>query len=290
MKKVIVRIGGGLGNQLNNYAIALQLARASGKDLCKDPSEYLMIWNRKYQLEAFVGPSRVRNCGLGLTVVFLIARIMQRLHFRYTRNFLGIFGLRWCNSDGIGRDAPFAAEICSEEVRTELRSVYLAGCCHDMRTFAPRDVLLRDLKPVVSPDFVCGEDSVSLHIRRGDYLSLNWALNDGYYRRAISEMKKLVSHPQWVLFSDDIEWCKEHYGDLEGAVFVRGDTTNSWIDLVKMSRCRHHIIANSTFSWWGAYLSEGDGYTICPDPWLPGVPSTAGIMVPRGWRTVPNSF
>lgn len=284
--KVIVRFGGGLGNQLNNYAVAARLAHESGRRLFKDPSEYLLIRNRKYQLEFFTGPQKTFSCGRFLTIVFLIARVMERLHFRCRFPFLRLFGMQWYASPGVGLDADFSSAAMGEAINCKSRTIYLSGCCHDMRTFAARDELLAAFQPVCPVAFAPGDDSISLHIRRGDYIDWKWALGDVYYRRAIEKMRALVSNPKWYVFSDDIEWCQRHFGDLENAVFMKGDVDHSWRDLIKMSKCQHHVIANSTFSWWGAYLSERKGWTICPDPWLDGVSATPDVLVPKHWLPI----
>lgn len=130
------------------------------------------------------------------------------------------------------------------------------------------------------------ERSVSLHIRRGDYLlALNGtpALGEAYYRRAINMMRQRVGNPQWFIFSDDIDWCRQKFVDLEGACFVTGNEDTPWEDIRLMSSCRNHIIANSTFSWWGAFLASEAGVTVCPNPWFKGMPTCADVMVPEDW-------
>ena len=106
---------------------------------------------------------------------------------------------------------------------------------------------------------------VSLHVRRGDYLAVS-SLNIGlsYYNNAISvflnELKQ--SYFKLLIFSDDIEWCKEN---IQGEnVFYVEDNSN-YVDMHMMSLCDHHILANSSFSWWGAYLnSSKEKLVVCP--------------------------
>ena len=110
----------------------------------------------------------------------------------------------------------------------------------------------------------------SIHIRRGDYVQLSWdfpTLPIEYYQHAI---KQFPGNTLFLVFSDDIRWCKQY---LVGENFVFIEDETDIIDLILMSRCQNHIIANSTFSWWGAWLN-GDPKKIvtCPFWWFgPGM-------------------
>tara|TARA_R100000081_G_scaffold83735_1_gene51937 strand:+ start:229 stop:993 length:765 start_codon:yes stop_codon:yes gene_type:complete len=118
---------------------------------------------------------------------------------------------------------------------------------------------IRNRAADILPSSVC----VSLHIRRGDYLNLSHIyriLDEEYYRSALSQFE----HYTPVFISDDIEWCKETFSDLQNAVFIENE--NEYIDLCVMTMCNAHIIANSSFSWWGAWL--GGGKTIAPKNWF----------------------
>ena len=105
-----------------------------------------------------------------------------------------------------------------------------------------------------------GTESVAVHVRRGDYLETTDYLNLydlGYYEKAICRMLKEVDTPTWFVFSDDIEWCKQALCFPGETFYVDGNTgANSFRDMQLMSYCKHNIIANSTFSWWGAWLNS----------------------------------
>jgi hypothetical protein len=108
---------------------------------------------------------------------------------------------------------------------------------------------------------------VSLHIRRGDYLkvsSLN--LNSDYYESSIKILENKIKNFNILIFSDDIEWCKVNItGD---NIFYSENNTN-YIDMCMMTLCDHNIIANSTFSWWGAYLNNNSNkIVICPEDYI----------------------
>ena len=118
-------------------------------------------------------------------------------------------------------------------------------------------------------------NSVSCHVRRGDYLKEpNMCVcAPNYYARAITEMNERVAPKLYVIFSDGIQWCKENLGGLIGdreVIFVdwnKGE--NSFRDLQLMTLCKHNIIANSSFSWWGAWLNRNvNKVVIAPEVWM----------------------
>nr|WP_245945811.1 alpha-1,2-fucosyltransferase [Helicobacter didelphidarum] len=122
------------------------------------------------------------------------------------------------------------------------------------------------------------KDSVSLHIRRGDYLeSVNYFihLGSGYYNGALRALKKRVSKAHIFVFSNDIEWCKNHLLSSLDSHLIQ-DFTFEFVDnngegqaafeMELMKTCQHNIIANSTFSWWAAYLNQNpQKIVICPN-------------------------
>lgn len=116
--------------------------------------------------------------------------------------------------------------------------------------------------------------SVSLHIRRGDYLkevvkNYHGILPDSYYRKAIDQLKQKFNNPLFFIFSDDEAYAQQHFGNQNNFIIVSGNSgSNSWKDMCLMTNCHHHIIANSSFSWWGAWLGGKDGYTIAPEAWF----------------------
>lgn len=146
-----------------------------------------------------------------------------------------------------------------------------------------RDVLLKDFEfsqgenklENFCRDIMHDQKSIAVHIRRGDYRNNPkvWGnlSESGYYHRAIQYMKENISHPRFIFFSDDISWVKEHY-NYEDAVYIECslfDNYESWYDMRLMSCCAHIIIANSSFSWWGAWLNRNEnGIIIAPRKWL----------------------
>lgn len=112
------------------------------------------------------------------------------------------------------------------------------------------------------------EESVSVHIRRGDYVGLAWDLPMSYYEEAMLKMESFLGIcPHYYIFSDDMDFVREHYKTSgRQMTFVRYDSPSPVRDdMYLMSRCRHNIIANSSYSWWGAYQNQNpQKYVICP--------------------------
>ena len=124
-------------------------------------------------------------------------------------------------------------------------------------------------------------NSVSLHVRRGDYLNLKnvGVLDVDYYMKSVEYIRKNVEKPIFFVFSADLEWCKNSLGFLEGCIYV--DRTQTEIDDLKlMSFCQHNIIANSSFSWWGAWLNQNPKKTvIAPKSWLLNDPGSSNVIL-----------
>ena len=139
------------------------------------------------------------------------------------------------------------------------------------------------------------ENSVSLHVRRGDYLNtpadcfyqFEGVATLNYYKEAVNKICTLAENCKFFVFSDDIDWCQTNL-HLSNAYYVVCNTgKNSWRDMYLMTLCKHHINANSTFSWWGAWLSQKKGYTICPKSFIRTI-ETKDIY-PQDWIKIPSS-
>jgi hypothetical protein len=105
-------------------------------------------------------------------------------------------------------------------------------------------------------------NSVSIHVRRGDYVSENYNRTFGnictlhYYDEAIRRVENRIASPVFFVFSDDMEWVQANM-QIANANYIDWNTgKDSWQDMLLMSKCKHNIIANSTFSWWGAWLNQ----------------------------------
>lgn len=291
----MVRISGGLGNQMFRHVAALSLARQTGRTLCYDLSDFLIFRGRKYQMREFAGPSRVPHWNVLKSALYLLA------YAAYKRVSARLFPalLRGLNVHRFDEVSPWKAEpaFFDPAIRGSGRALYVDGNCQHV-AYLPDEQTVRGEFRFANPPLERNRpllerferaESVSVHVRRSDYLTLsNSVLGFEYYIRAVALVRARVAKPQWVVFSDDIPWCREQFGFLEGAVFVEGNDAEPWEDLRLMAACKHHIIANSTFSWWGAYLGrDPSGVTVAPDHWFGGLP-TSECLLKSGWLTAPS--
>lgn len=165
--------------------------------------------------------------------------------------------------------------------------LYFKGVENDVRLAFRFDVSKLNDTTKSLLDMIRTCNSVSLHIRRNDYLSDGYALGFGgictpdYYHRATSYIQQRIVQPRFIIFSDDIGWCQNNL-DIPEAVYVDCNYgSESWQDMFLMSQCKHNIIANSSFSWWGAWLNaHPDKIVIAPDKWWHGINDD---VVPPEW-------
>ena len=145
-------------------------------------------------------------------------------------------------------------------------------------------------------DKIKASESISLHVRRGDYITQNSALDFHglcditYYESAINIIKENNSVYEIFVFSDDLEWCKANFNFLEKTHFVDSNqNTNAYLDLFLMSNCKHNVIANSSFSWWAAYFNFWPDKIICyPSVWFGNIAKiNTKDLCPIEWNKIP---
>lgn len=291
---MIVLLSGGLGNQMFQYALAYALSRRHGKTVKLDAGRYERSRLRKYQLGAF-----------DLPVSLASKAEVKRLKYKERSLFEKV--RRKVLSGGKGTGRAFSKNYYREPhyhfdpgVFAADGDLYFDGYWQSERYFSEyREELLQlfSLKSEFHPQNraydrkIRETESVSLHIRRTDYVTVPTAnkrhgvCSVEYYRRAISEIKKRVGVASFFVFSDDLEWAKENITFIDDVTFVKpaGDNPDHE-ELILMSRCRHHITANSSFSWWGAWLNRNPNkIVIAPAPWFRDSSKNTDDLVPSDW-------
>lgn len=273
----IIRIQGGLGNQMFQYALYRAL------NARKIPTEA--------NLQAYASPLERR---FELFKVFPNLRmdIDASNDFDAYRNSLNEHKLFKEKEDGV-----FDADVFKQ------KDVSFTGYWQSEKYFADiRGIIRRDFIFDVSNPFLTkfadelrqNGNTVAVHVRRGDYLSskTNIELYSGicteaYYKKAICFMNEVLQNPQYLVFSDDLVWARENLG-IPNAVFITSDlfqNYSNWYDMFLMSCCKHNIIANSSFSWWGAWLnSNPDKIVIAPKRFL-NMRQTSDIWC-DGWKKI----
>jgi len=278
---IIIRMTGGLGNQMFQYALYLKL-KSMGRDVkFDDKTEYELSNARPIMLWAFGidYPKASKEEINQMTDGFLY------LSHRIRRKIFGRKSLEYqensCNYDGqiLKKEQAyltgyFQSEKYFKEIESDVREAF---------TFHPSifENIDADLKKKINAYEKEIEEnlSVSIHIRRGDYLENSEVYGGNctaeYYEKAIHIIKDKFPQTVFFVFSNDDawaqEWCKEQEKE-QGLRFVPVTDTPEelgYLDMYLMSKCKHHIIANSSFSWWGAWLNASpDKMVLAPARWF----------------------
>ena len=273
---IIIKIKGGLGNQLFQYAVGRALALHHRLPLKLDLTIFKTYKLHKYLLDQFAIKADIATED---EIIKLKGR--NNVLFSALRK-AGLIKRKSYLKEK--RSSYFDASVFKND------DVYLDGYWQNELYFSDiREELLRDLTSISSMsdlgvfymEGIKKSNSVSLHVRRGNYLNLkNFNVLDiDYYMKAVEYIRKNVEKPTFYIFSDDLEWCKNSLGFLDNCIFV--DSTKTEIDDLKlMSFCKHNIIANSSFSWWGAWLNQNCKKTvIAPKGWLLNDPGSSNVIL-----------
>lgn len=289
----IVNILGGLGNQMFQYALALALEKhcQGGTVVRINPRAFngYLIHNG-YELKRIfdvkIPEATVREIAK-IAYPFLSYRIWQLCRLLPKRKTIKY------ECKNMAYD---------ERVFTNTHDEYLIGYWQTERYFHPfrQDIIKAFTFPrfeIGSQNEALGEElkqkcSVAVHIRRGDYLKISntsGICTIEYYKKAIARIKEFVTPDVFVIFSDDMDWCVEQFGAIIGNTDIRFVNWNkgkeSYRDMQLMSLCKHNIIANSSFSWWGAWLNQNpDKIVIAPSRWM----NSEGWseIIPEDWITI----
>lgn len=294
---IITKMCGGLGNQLFQYAMARNLALKNGTSLKLDLdwfSKCSCTAKREFMLDAFnveyavADKHEIQSCKLprkllGKGIYDNLLPFSMKPYVKF-KEFHG-FDRRCLN------------------INAARRNVYLEGYWTDERFFLEHADVIRSeytLRNSMSHQnlqflqMIDSTESVSLHLRRGDYVNnahfapIFDVCTTEYYQLAIEMIGKTLQDPVFFVFSDDIAWVRENIPFRGQVLFVSDEQCSlPHEELVLMSRCKHNIIANSTFSWWGAWLNGNrTKKVIAPDTWFNVANTTGASIVPLSWETI----
>lgn len=271
---ILIKITGGLGNQMFQYALACILAKKNNAPVYIDTSFFQNNSTgtpRELELELFDN-----NLNLATPEILAYFNSLTTRH-KLKRNF----GL---NYPKIYQEETFDFR---KKVLDLKSPVYLKGYFQSFKYFTGNENFIRKLFsfPIQELDkinislleAIKNQNSIGIHIRRGDYVedkktkNFHGNLKKEYYLEAISKANRSCGNPKLFFFSDDSEWVKKKFTDIKFTkTFIDYNTgENSWKDMFLMSNCKHNIIANSSFSWWGAWLNQNSEKTIiAPKKWF----------------------
>ena len=288
---IISRLIGGLGNQMFQYAAGFALARRTGQMHCLDISDFEDYHlHQGFELEqVFAITSKLADkkqvrALLGWRAGKLAKRVLSRpiLKGLRGRSFLVEPHFNYW----AGMPGPEGHQYLSGYWQSE--RYFLDAQEHIRAEFAFKKPLEGVNTKLASA--MANTTSVSVHVRRGDYLSnpknhsLMHVAEPSYYQAAISRIVSRVKDPEFYVFSDDMAWAKENITlDYPCTYISHNSQADSYIDMQLMSKCQHHIIANSTFSWWGAWLNPSrKKIVIAPKLWFRnGMPDQD--LIPSHW-------
>ncbi len=286
---------GGLGNQMFQFAAGFATSKKLNTKLFLDLSWFNQslnqnnITSRKFELDKFeLGDFILYD----LNILKWVENKENKL--KYVLNHL------------LGRSIHKVTEKhieYTEITGNKKKHLYLEGYWQSHKYFLGNEHEIKSLflKPVdyfnnenrTIADRMRSKNSIAIHIRRGDYVrnihanSFHGLCSMDYYLNAIDYLvKNNYANPnsELFIFSDEIEWVKNNLKVDYNTYYVNHNSSEqAHLDLLLMSQCEHHILANSSFSWWGAYLSTSKGKKIAPKSWYAGSSKDTSFMFPEAW-------
>ena len=275
MNIVITHLIGGLGNQMFQYAAGYALSRRLNASLKCDISEFA-----EHKAHNGLEISKIFNCAIKRPSPTELDNVLGRnarkgilkrikiitLSYLYNQHVLID---RYKPEDGIKLKAPSYIKGYWQSEK------YFNDYSHEIRRIFDFRSAMDGRNQEIS-NHISSSDSISLHVRRGDYITNRKAKRElgtvpmSYFKSAIAYITKKVASPRFFVFSDDQRWVKSNLHTGFPTDYIENNKGPcSFFDMQLMSQCRHHIITNSSFSWWGAWLNpDQEKIVIGPRRWF----------------------
>jgi hypothetical protein len=291
---VIIKLKGGLGNQMFQYAIAAIIAKRFKTKVLLDKSFFSLtekkpgLTPRKFELDIF-------NNKYNYATLNQIKKFNKNTLFN---RFKKIFFLNYYKKI-VENNLSYNSQYLSYKKPLYLEGyfqsyIYYIGIEDYINEIFTFDITILDQK---SRDLLVEcqlTNSVSIHVRRGDYVNdtqtnnFHVVCSIEYYLKAINYLKSKVVDISYFIFSDDINWAKQQFEYFLFPIhFVSHNINeNDWKDMFLMSSCKHNIIANSSFSWWGAWLNRNpEKIVISPNQWYNDtlMNNSTIMLIPSKW-------
>lgn len=283
---IIIKLDGGMGNQLFQYALGKSLALKLNAELKFDTHLFTPANKRQYSLHHFGIEEKISS----------ISEKQSLEGKEYVRRQLNKLGFRlkpyWYTEHNAGYDK-FVDQLTD--------NVYIEGFWQTEKYFKPieesirKQLKVKDPISAVNAEYlreIIGVNAISLHVRRGDYITdkvtseVHGVCDIEYYRQAIDLIGKKIEQPHFYIFSDDMEWTKANLSVHPfPATYIENNIDAPQDDLRLMYSCKHHIIANSSFSWWGAWLGDAPNkMVIAPKKWFRSLENDD--IIPPKWISI----
>ena len=276
-----VTLTGGLGNQMFIYAFCEEL-RARGQNaslFIQHRTNLKKYGHQGYELEKLfeIKTHSKPTYKLATFQLMLFSQLLRAVPARFRNGLFRLFGIHIVM---VPENFIYYPEIFNFKNRNELfRGTWQSEqyFLHSKEIVRKRFVFKKSLLSAQTKTLaqqIQAVNSVSIHIRRGDYLSDQYVngfagvCTPEYYEKAIAYIATKIPSIQFYVFTDDPEWVNANF-EIENAIYVQHNTgSDSWQDMYLMSQCKHNIIANSSFSWWGAWLNSNPSkIVIAPTKW-----------------------
>lgn len=292
---IIIAVFGGLGNQMFQYANGISTARATQQDLAIDSSLIGTYASRHngFELQKIFNITTKECSRRDLARLTGIAAYSKHLRKLFTQPYLAPIRNHTFICEG-------QTEIQQSSTTSQKNGAYLYGYWQSEKHFSDHSTAIRKLfkfpalktkKDKALENQIITNNSISIHVRRGDYITnpqaatTHGSCSIQYYQNAIQHITKRIRTPHFFIFSDDTEWARSEIAPMTNqSTVVDGHSGNeSFRDMQLMSRCKHHIIANSSFSWWGAWLNPcSEKIIVSPSAWFADG-STPSNLIPEKW-------
>ncbi|MBX4197917.1 alpha-1,2-fucosyltransferase [Candidatus Parcubacteria bacterium] len=300
---IIVRISGGLGNQMFQYAFARAIKEKTGLEVRLDTDYYTNIGSgeakRTFELHKFkislaeASTQDKKNLGFNKMYDKSFLQISLRRIYRI------IDAHKPLNLRKIILEPSFTFQ---KEMTEAIRdNSYISGIWQSEKYFQSIEEIIRNefsLKHEFSApaklvqEIIRKTQAISIHVRRGDYVSnsntnqKHGTCSPEYYQKAITYICSHISTPHFFVFSDDIAWVESELAIPGNVTYVSKNNIPGPEELLLMSMCKHNIVANSSFSWWGAWLNQNkQKIVIAPQRWF-GADINTKDLIPDSWVRV----
>ena len=263
---IITKLTGGLGNQLFQYALGRHIAYIHNTDLKLDVSIYENDPKRHYSLLPFNIKSIIAQ-----TDEISNLNIVKEKAFSFDENILKTPNDSYL--DGYWQSEKYFKDIL-ETIKKEI---------------SLKDKFSDKIEKIA--ENIKNTSSISIHIRRGDYIkeaktnAFHGTCSNEYYIKGVKKISESIENPTIFVFSDDIKWCQDNLSFSYPTIFINeNNSIKDYEEIILMSLCKHNIIANSSFSWWGAWLNNNPKkIVIAPKRWFANDKIDSSDIIPLSW-------
>lgn len=278
---IVTKLVGGLGNQMFQYACGYSVAKKNNTKLLLDTSWFIeknsVVWTMAYELDSMkISYKKIINKYPVIDNKKNIIVGFRRRYLPFAEKSMAFDDAIFNAGDNIVLDGYWQSEKYFIEYEKEIK-----------KEFTPVKRINNSYLEQINNTL-----SISLHVRRGDYAThketnnFHGLMSLDYYNSAISLMQsRLGKNITFFIFSDDIKWCKKNIKTTSNIVYVTGN--DGLTDMQLMASCKNNIIANSSFSWWGAWLNRNsDKIVVAPDKWFNDPRPNTKDIIPESWERI----